>query len=185
MAQRYDLYVIEAAHKKAQEALNQEQWDVAAAAYDEILALDPNIQFALDGLAAAKAHKRVTTILREIIKAPTRLSSQALFLEAQDVLNQGQKLSLAGPELAGRLKEVERILNLYSDPVELILLSDNATDITISNVGRIGVFEEKKLIVRPGQYTIRGSQSGCRDLFMSVEVIPGIQPLDLSCPERL
>ncbi|MGK0223907.1 MAG: hypothetical protein ACI9ON_003154, partial [Limisphaerales bacterium] len=29
------------------------------------------------------------------------------------------------------------------------------------------------------------SQDGCRDLYLSVLVIPGIEPIDLSCKERL
>ena len=64
-------------------------------------------------------------------------------------------------------------------------MSDNATDIIVSNIGRIGRFERRVLNLRPGQYTIRGSQSGCKDIYVSIEVLPGIEPIDLTCPERL
>lgn len=77
------------------------------------------------------------------------------------------------------------MLQQYSNPVDVTLRSDNATDIIVSNVGRLGFFEEKVLSLRPGTYTIRGSQNGCRDLYLSIEVLPGIEPLDLSCQERI
>ena len=62
---------------------------------------------------------------------------------------------------------------------------NDKTDIIVSNIGRLGLFKEKSLNLRPGEYTIRGSQDGCRDLFLSVLVVPGIEPIDLRCQDRL
>ena len=101
------------------------------------------------------------------------------------ILEDAQNLNQAGPELEDLISQVTDLLVLYRDPVEVVLISDNNTDIIVSNVGRLGTFERKTLSLRPGQYTIRGSQNGCRDIFMSLDVLPGIDPIDVSCPERL
>ena len=120
-----------------------------------------------------------------ITAQPQRLSSEKLYYEAQQILEQTGSLNHRGPKLNGLIARTEELLTLYRDPVDVVLLSDNATDIVMSNVGRLGFFDEKTLSLRPGTYTIRGSQRGCRDLYLSVEVLPGLEPLDLSCPERI
>ena len=44
---------------------------------------------------------------------------------------------------------------------------------------------DSQTLLQPGEYTIRGTANGCRDLYMKIEVIPGIQPVDLTCKEPL
>lgn len=185
VARDNDLDVIAAHRRNAERALSAEQWAEAEAAYDAILAMDSNVQFAVDGKRISAAHGRSQALLSSITANPTRLSSQTLYLQAQEIVAQTNDLSQRGPRLDQLLADAERLLVQYRDPVALTLRSDNATQITLSNVGNLGAFVEKTLEVRPGEYTIRGTANGCRDLYMKIEVIPGIQPVDLTCKEPL
>lgn len=185
VAERNDLARIQDLRAKADQALQNEQWQQALDAYDAVLQLDGNIQFALNGSQAARAHLRAQNLLQKISAEPQKLSSQKLYLDAVAILEQAQTLEYAGPKLQALTNTVAELLVMYRDPVDVVLLSDNATRIIMSNVGELGYFERKTLSLRPGQYTIRGSQNGCRDIYMSVDVLPGIAPLDLSCREQL
>ena len=185
VAERSDLARIRGLQTKADSAMRAEQWQQALDAYDAVLKLDANIQFARNGSNAADAHLRASTLLEKITSEPHKLSSQKLYLDAVAILEEAKTLEYAGPELSRLTREVDQLLTLYKNPVDVVLLSDNATRIIMSNVGELGYFERKTLSLRPGQYTIRGSQSGCRDIYLSVDVLPGIAPLDLSCQERL
>lgn len=185
VAQDNDLSVIAAHRRSAEQALADEDWQTAVGSYGDILQLDANIQFAVNGQREAKAHDRAERLLKTIASAPEKLSAQALFLDAQALVQSADALEHRGPRLNALLSEAKRLLELYRYPVEVVLRSDNATDIVMSNLGRLGFFDEKIVSLRPGQYTIRGSQHGCRDLYLSIEVLPGIEPLDLSCPEPL
>ena len=185
VAEQHDLAVIEAHRRKAESALAGEDWQQAIDEYQAALALDANLQFALSGTELARAHLRAHTLLGRIVAAPQRLSNESLYLEAGNILQDAQNLDRAGPQLQDLIGQVDDLLVLYRDPVEVVLISDNNTDVIVSNVGRLGTFERKTLSLRPGQYTIRGSQNGCRDIFMSLDVLPGIDPIDVSCPERL
>jgi tetratricopeptide (TPR) repeat protein len=185
VAKANDLNVIAQQRARAEEALKAEQWPTAVDAYSEILSLDKNIQFAVTGLAEAKSHATTESLLSVITQEPTKLSSQALFLEAQTIVATAKELSHRGQKMNTLIDQTAELLRQYKDPVLVQLVSDDATDIIISNIGRLGAFAEKELSMRPGQYTIRGSQDGCRDLYLSVLVIPGIEPIDLSCKERL
>ncbi len=185
VAERSDLARIQGLQTQAEQALQQEQWQQALDAFDAVLQLDGNIQFALNGSSAARAHLRAQNLLEKISREPQKLSSQKLYLDAVAILDEAQNLELAGPKLKALTQAVEELLVLYRDPVDVVLVSDNATRIIMSNVGELGYFERKTLSLRPGQYTIRGSQNGCRDIYLSVDVLPGIAPLDLSCREQL
>ncbi|CAE7460270.1 Sumf1 [Symbiodinium pilosum] len=179
VAEQYDLAVISKHQKKAELAMAQEQWLEAVDAYQSVLKLDKNIQFAKQGLAQAKAHEKAQRLMTRIVNEPTKLSNEKLYLDAQTIAQQAQQLEYAGDELQRLQQEVNKLLSLYADPVDVILLSDNATNIVMSNVGELGLFERRTISLRPGAYTIRGSQNGCRDIFLTVEVLPGIEPLDV------
>ncbi|NOX52130.1 MAG: hypothetical protein GXP16_16575 [Gammaproteobacteria bacterium] len=185
VAKRNDLSIIRGYQQTAAAALNAEEWQKSINAYQAVLKLDGNIHFALNGLQIAKSHSRHDLLLEKISTEPKKLSSEKLFLEATSILATAKQLTHRGERLSGLIEEVDRLLVLYRDPVDVVLLSDNATEVIVSNVGRLGRFERKNLSLRPGQYTIRGSQNGCRDIYLSIEVLPGIAPLDLSCPQEL
>jgi len=185
VAERSDLARIQRLQNEAQQALQDERWQQALDAYDTVLQLDANIQFALNGSSAARQHLRAQNLLEKISSEPQKLSSQKLYLDAVAILEEARTLEHAGPKLTALTATVAELLVMYRDPVDVVLLSDNATRIIMSNVGELGYFERKTLSLRPGQYTIRGSQNGCRDIYLSVDVLPGIAPLDLSCREQL
>ncbi len=185
VAQANDLDLIATHRKDAETAMANQPWQQAMDAYQAILSLDKNIRFAATGLAQATAHQRSHKLLTTISAQPSRLSSQSLFLQAEGILEEAEKLSYAGPVLTELITTTRSLLAQYRDPVEVQLISDNRTNVIVSNVGRLGFFDQKQITLRPGEYTIRGSQDGCRDLLLSVLVVPGIEPIDVRCQERL
>ena len=67
----------------------------------------------------------------------------------------------------------------------LVLVSDNATEVTIHKVGALGTFETHELSLRPGRYVIVGSQVGCRDVRREIVLSSGMAPVDIRCAERI
>ena len=66
-----------------------------------------------------------------------------------------------------------------------MLVSDNATDVTVYRVGRLGSFERRALQLRPGRYTIVGSRAGCRDVRKEIVLDAGMAPVTIRCEERI
>lgn len=180
-----DLALIASARNTAEQAMREENWSGAIDAYQRVIDIDSNIRFAIDGKAQAEAHQKSRDLLTRIASEPQKLASEKLYLEAGTILERARSLQYAGPELNKLTDQVAGLLVQYRDPVDVVLVSDNATEIILSNVGRLGAFDRKTVSLRPGQYTIRGSQRGCKDIYLTVDVLPGIEPLDLSCPERI
>ena len=162
-----------------------ERWAEAAQANRRILALDGNLQFARLGLEQAEAQGQALSTLRRIAAGAERLSSDALFKEAQDILAEAKTLSPRGPVLANAIEEMDALLRRHGTPVPVLFRSDNATEVLLSNVGPLGSFAEKRLELRPGAYTLIGSRDGCRDVRTEISVQPSMAPVEIRCLEVL
>ncbi len=162
-----------------------EQWQAAAKAYSSILTLDANIQFAKQGLTRAEIQQQSFDTLSKIAAGAERLSSDRLYQEAQQILARAKNIDPRGPQLARIVQEVDELLQLYGNPVPVLLHSDNATNVMLSNVGQLGKFSEKRLNLRPGAYTLIGSRDGCRDVRTNITVRPEMAPVDIRCEEVL
>jgi hypothetical protein len=71
--------------------------------------------------------------------------------------------------------------------MEVSILSDALTEVTVHRVGRLGKFERKVLEVRPGRYVAVGSRAGFRDVRIEFTVAPGkpVAPIQVRCEEAI
>ena len=176
---------VEGLEREALAAAAREDWPAAARAFEAILALDANIQFAREGLARARRQAGALAALRDIAAQAESLSSDQRFAAARDTLARAEELEPRGPALAALIAEVEALLNRYANPVPVVLRSDNATEVLLSNIGPLGRFSELRLDLRPGAYTLVGSRDGCRDVRASITVLTRMAPVDIRCREVL
>ena len=67
------------------------------------------------------------------------------------------------------------------------LVSDQATDVSIYRVARLGSFAETELTLRPGTYVAVGSRPGYRDVRIEFRVAPELdmQPVVIRCEEKI
>ena len=180
-----DVRWIRAKLSKAEELIGLEQWRSATTVYDEILNRDRNILSATEGKRRAQQLEYVFKVLTEVNKTPNKLSDSRLFTDAERVLQTATKLDSIGDKLGASIAEAEKNLDDYRYPITITLVSNNLMDVSVSNVGRLGSFDEINLELRPGQYTVRASQDGCKDIYQTVEFRPGRDSLLLECTPLL
>ncbi|MGH8168872.1 MAG: hypothetical protein ACREQ1_16655, partial [Woeseiaceae bacterium] len=67
------------------------------------------------------------------------------------------------------------------------LVSDNATEVSIFRIGKLGTFTTQELSLRPGAYVATGSRIGFRDVRLEFRVAPEIEaePIVIKCEERI
>ena len=176
---------LEALRLAAVSAEGNEQWQSAMENYDAVLQRDANLQFAKEGRQRASAQRRAEVLLGNIISSPDKLSSTQLFDQARDILAKAQLLEPRGAKLSEQIEAATSLIRTYSTPVDVTFRSDNLTQVTLSTIGRLGVFAEKQLRLRPGAYTVVGSRDGCRDVRANIIVRAEMQPVDIRCNEKL
>ncbi|MBU2099489.1 MAG: hypothetical protein KKD00_12060 [Gammaproteobacteria bacterium] len=173
-----------------------EQWQQAIAAYDAVLALDPNLVFAQEGRDYSQRRLQLDTLLETNLANPLRLTDDAALQEAQEVLKiasdlardleQDEAMTL-GPRLRSQIELTDQLLQQMQVPVTLTLISDNATDVTIYQVGQLGTFSETSIELKPGRYVAVGTRPGYRDVREEFVVGFGQQlnSLTITCNEQV
>ena len=79
------------------------------------------------------------------------------------------------------------LIDEASRPLDITIRSDGFTRVVIHHVGRLGRFDEQRVELLPGRYTIVGERDGFRDVRQVIEIRPGDNPinLDVRCEEPI
>jgi len=164
-----------------------EDWDAAATTYEEILKIDANLSFAMDGLARSRRMGAIHKQLDEYIKDPDKLSIGSVMQRATTLVVDVTRMPDIGPRLAGQRDDLSRLLKRAATPVPVELISDNMTSVSIYKVGTLGTFSNTRLELRPGPYVAVGVRSGYRDVRLEFRVAPEIdmQPVVVRCEEPI
>jgi tetratricopeptide (TPR) repeat protein len=164
-----------------------EQWEAAVGVYKEILGIDPDLQFAKEGLRNATARTALHNKLQGLIDDPDTLSDQVNMQTATRLLLDVARVSPMGPRLEDQKNELSRLLKRAATPLKVQLVSDNATDVAIFKVGRFGAFSTRDLELRPGVYVAVGNRPGYRDVRLEFRVAPEIEmkPIVIQCEEQI
>ncbi len=185
VAQKSELGLIAAKQRSAEAAAAEERWKDAQTLYEEVLAIDANIEFAKLGRSRMAQLADMQDVLQRINNEPDKLSSAKLYGEAREIIAEAQALEVQAPAFAALLTTVADLVDSYGRPVAVTLLSDAQTEVLLSSVGKLGRFDNKTLELRPGEYTVVGSQNGCRDVRHHFVVRPDMQPITIRCNEVL
>jgi hypothetical protein len=67
------------------------------------------------------------------------------------------------------------------------LTSDNSTEVSVTQLGRLGVFRLREVELPPGRYTVIGRRDGFRDVRLELDIAAGQQgaALAVQCTERI
>lgn len=168
-------------------AENGEQWQSAVTEYDNVLAIDANLLFALEGKDYAQKRARLDALLVAAIDNPERLSEQVVYEQTLDVYFTGRAIENPGPQLSGQLDELQVFLQDSQVPIDIQLRSDNLTEVTLLRVGNLGNFEQTAVSLKPGRYVAVGKRSGYREVREEFTVGFGQTPSSVlvQCEERI
>jgi len=185
--QMIELDRIAALESTALDQVAAERWEDAVDTYESILELDPNLAFAKDGLGEARRMAALHARLDEYVSEPDSLSNQSVMQAATTLVVDITRMPVIGPRLAEQRDELARLLKRAATPLTVRILSDNATEVTVYKVGRLGTFDSRELELRPGSYTAVGSRPGYRDVRLEFRVAPEIdmEPVVVRCEEKI
>ena len=185
--QEVRLNQISAYEQQAQQQEDEEAWLLATATYERLLEIDDNMDFAQEGLQHARQMSAVHKQLGEFILKPDSLSSPSTMQKATMMVVEITRMPDVGPRLSAQRDELSRLLKRAATPLLVQLVSDNATDVSIYKVGKLGSFETHELTLRPGKYVAVGSRPGFRDVRLEFLVGPEqeAKPVVIRCEEAI
>lgn len=174
-----------------------EDWEGAATAYKEALALDPSLVQASEGLARAGPMADLFSRLQTIVEKSGRLVDPTILSDAQttvgeakstlsDTMRETSSGNSAMPKLEALWSEALAVVENASTPLPVTIASDGITEITIKRVARLGALTSRTISLRPGQYQILGSRVGFRDVLITLNVGTDKEnSIDVRCTEAI
>lgn len=164
-----------------------EQWEVAVETYTRILEIDANLVFAQQGLSRANEMSALHARLEGYIEKPDSLSAPSTMGKATSLVVDITRMPNIGPRLADQRDQLSRLLKRAATPLAVELVSDNATDVSIYRIGKLGSFHSREIKLRPGNYVAVGSRAGYRDVRLEFRVAPELEsgPVVIRCEETI
>ncbi len=165
----------------------QERWPEALKNCEQALTLDAHAAFAVSCKERVSLRVDLDNRLKNILAKPERLFEEGPRQEAQGLLTRATTISPRGPRMTAQISQLQGLITQAQAEVEVVLISDSQTEVTIYHVGRLGRFEEKRLVLPTGNYTATGSRNGFRDIRQTLKVRPGSGKLvfTLRCEEPI
>jgi tetratricopeptide (TPR) repeat protein len=176
-----------ALERQGEKQEQQEQWQQAVATYEQARKIDSGVLFASEGLKRSQARAQLDKQLRAVVSDPLRLSEPAVAAATWQLLAEAKLVTPRGAKLAEQITRLENILRQAEIKIDVTLRSDNATEVTVLKVARLGRFQEKSLPLRPGTYTAQGTRDGYRDVRQTFTITHDAAPAPVSviCSERI
>lgn len=164
-----------------------EDWQGALKAYEQAMKVDPKAAFAVAGAKEARVSLRLHRQVDHYLAQPGRLAGAEPLANAEQVLQTAGKAPDGQPRLAGKLDQLQRLVEQARTPVTVELRSDGQTEVVIYHVGHRGRFLQQQVELRPGSYVAVGSRAGYRDVRQEFEVRPDGPPLvvTIRCEETI
>jgi hypothetical protein len=178
---------INAHRDAAAEFLSNENWPLAIAEYDAVLALDNTLVFATTGIEDARKRLEISGILDRFLQQPTLMQNEKEFSAAKSALVNASRIRPPGAHLKAQLSTLSRLITVARIPIVVELTSDNKTEVTIYRVRKFGKINNAEVELFPGDYTIVGKRRGYRDVQHQLTLLAGepISPVFISCVEKI
>jgi hypothetical protein len=172
---------------KATAAERAEQWSVALNLHREALKAAPTLVAAQQGVERTEPRAMLDAELQSCLDKPERLYNPAGRDIARNILERAGRVASPGPRLQGQVARLQDLLRQAETPIRVALASDNATEVQIYRIGKLGAFAQKDLELMPGRYTVVGTRQGYRDVRKELNLTPGAAPptLDVRCEEPI
>jgi tetratricopeptide (TPR) repeat protein len=166
---------------------SNEEWESVSVTFANILEIDDGLEFAQQGIREAEQMTALHAQLDAYIGSPDKLSSPSTMQRATNMVVDITRMPNVGPRLAGQRDELSRLLKRAATPLQVQLVSDNATDVSIYKVGKLGNFTTHEISLRPGTYVAVGSRPGFRDVRLEFQIGPELEakPIIIRCEEAI
>lgn len=176
-----------AAHRgRLEEQVAAENWAQARASLERMRELDPNDAAIAVELARIGRLADVEARIDGYLGEPQRLSAKGVREQVRALLDSTADPETHGAGIMGKRERLLQSLATWTTPVELLVRSDNRTEVRIRPGRVLGKFRERRLEVFPGDYVLIGRRVGYREVSLRVAVAPGADALSLEvvCDER-
>ena len=158
--------------KEAKIEAEADNWPKAEFLYLKAIKIQPNRKDLEDSYALAEKINYLSGKLAQHLKAPHRLSSTNVADIVRNLTAEAKTVSAKSYLVEDQIIKLLELLKAYSTKVQVKVISNGVTNISVRGVGKVGLTSEKTIDLKPGKYTFEGKRTGFRSKLIQVEVPP-------------
>lgn len=164
-----------------------DDWETAAQLFSRAGKVLPNDKQASDGLQLATTIIDLKTNVDRHLASPKRLSSKNVAGSVKFTLEKAKTFEAFSPSLKTKANELSALLVSYSTPVDITVVSDGLTHVSVRSVGQVGTVARKVIQLKPGTYSFEGKRIGYKSKLIQVDIPPGTTPVtvEVVCDEPI
>ena len=172
---------------QAAEFEDREQWQQALELYQSLLQTDPSLTEARVKTIPVAVRAKLDNQIQAVLADPLKLSSSSQYNSAQRLLADASGIANPGPLLTQQIADLNKALQQSTTAVDVVLQSNNQTQVTLFRIAKLGAFEQTSLQLKPGRYIAAGTRMGYRDVRVEFTITgaPIEGPIRVSCDEMI
>lgn len=173
--------------QQAAEFESREQWQQALDTYQTLLRTDSSLVEAKVKIIIVTVRASLDSQLKAVLVDPLKLSDSNQYNSAQRMLQDAAGIANPGPVLNQQIADLKTVLQQSTTAVDVVLQSNNRTEVTLYRVAKLGAFEQTSLQLKPGRYIAAGTRMGYRDVRVEFTITgaPIDGPIRVSCDEMI
>ena len=152
---------------------NQEDWISSSIEYEAILSIASGTILASEGLERSRLRQELDLDLNKFISKPALMVTDDALNEAKALLIKAFRIEAVGEKLKNQISQLSHLVSLARIPVNVEIVSDNKTEVTVYQVRSLGQLDSVTLPLYPGTYTIVGKRRGYRDIHKEITIQGG------------
>lgn len=171
----------------AAELEQREEWAQALTLYEALIEQDPSLAEVRARLVPVRVRAELDRRLESLLEDPLRLTDPKEYRKAEAALADARGLGAAGARLNDQVSRLEAAMAATRSVVDVVLRSDNQTQVVLYPVAELGRFQETSVRLRPGRYIAAGTRQGYRDVRVEFTITgqPVDDPIVVQCEEPI
>jgi tetratricopeptide (TPR) repeat protein len=173
--------------EKAHAAAEADSWLDAQQIFKKANEIFPSNKTALKGRALAEKINSSDRQMLGYIRAPQRLTSPGIVQSASVAIEVARTVAHKSPKITAKIDQLLVLISAYSAEVSVTVISDGKTKVSVRGVGMVGKTSERKIRLKPGEYTFEGARPGFRSKLVAVSIPLRSKTfiVEIMCDERI
>ena len=169
------------------QASARDDWQAAASHFLRAKQLKPQDKTAVEHNLRAQNVANTIQRIRALLDEKTRLGDDAVLAATAAYLREVEPLRDVSPTLKKLHAQLSATAAAYSREVEVVVISDNRTHITVQGIGKVGKTARRTIKLRPGIRVFQGMRDGYKSKLVEYAIAPNASLVEVTviCDELI
>ena len=113
------------------------------------------------------------TFIVAFLNEPEKLMTRSSQQQAETILDTSEATQSFSPSLTNLIDKLAITLSTYTEPLNIMVLSDSYTFVEVKSIGQVGAVRQKTIKLPPGDYVLLGKREGYVTVRVPLKLRPG------------